>query len=154
MSRLTRAHQKILSNIEEYGWHVLKVMESEDRIGFCYSVGLYKTFQHPEIIIIGLKPELGHILINSIGTDIQNGFTYESGMRYPNILDDFDCLMLQVDNGYYDMYFGLGQWYYQSADFPVLQCIYPTVQGIYPWEKDWPSDLNDVQPILGNLAIR
>ena len=43
---------KVLSDIEEYGWHVVKVMEDNSGPGFCYSIGLFKTFGHPEIMIV------------------------------------------------------------------------------------------------------
>lgn len=152
MAELTQGDKKLLADIDEFGWHVLKVMEDDQGPGFCYSVGLFKTFNHPEIIIVGLKLDLAHLLINNIGEDIKNGRTYQSGQFYPDILTNFDCLMLQATEDNYDEYFGYGQWYYNGADFPVLQCIYPTVKDVYPWEADWPTEIQSLQPILGDLT--
>lgn len=67
---MTTADKKLLSDIDSHGWHVLKIMDDDNGSSFCYSVGLFKTFNHPEIIIIGLKPDLAHTLINNIGEDI------------------------------------------------------------------------------------
>jgi len=147
---LDNGDKKLIDDIEKVGWHVLKVLEDDNGPGFAYSVGLFKTFQHPEIIIIGLKLDLAHILINNIGEDIKNGKQYQSGQLYTDILDDFKCLMLDVPKKNYKKYVGYGRWYYEGNNFPLLQCIYPTVKGIYPWEKDWPEDIIDLQPILGD----
>jgi hypothetical protein len=152
MSELTRVDKKLLSDIEMYGWHTLKVLEDENGPGFCYTVGFYKTFNHPEIVIIGLNPDLAHVLINNIGEDIKNGITYQSGQFYAEIIDNFNCLLLTVNKENYSEYFGYANWYYQNNNFPVLQCIYPTVKGIYPWEDEWPISIQDMQPILGDLT--
>lgn len=141
---------KLIADIGQFGWHVLKVLEDDKGPGFAYSVGLFKTFKHPEIIIVGLKLDLAHILINNIGEDIKNGKHFQSGQSYTDILDDFKCLMLDVTKDNYKEYVGYGRWYYQGDNFPLLQCIYPTVKGIYPWETEWPSDIKDLQPILGD----
>lgn len=152
--RLTEGDKKLLSDIEEYGWHVLKILAEGEEPGFCYSVGLYNSFKHPEIVIIGLRPELAHVLVNNIGEDIKNGLKLESGKFYSNILDNFDCLMINVDKDKYEEYFGYGLWYYRDTHFPVLQCIYPTIKGIYPWEDNWPKDIKSLQPLLGNVDIK
>jgi len=58
--------------------------------------------------------------------------------------------MIDVTKDNYKEYVGYGRWYYQGDNFPLLQCIYPTVKGIYPWEKEWPADIKTLQPILGD----
>ncbi len=153
MEKITVSDQKLLTDITEFGWHVVKVMEEGENPRFAYSVGLYDSFGHPEIIMVGLKFDLLHLLINNIGEEIRNGKQYTPGKFYAEILDDFNCLMLKMEKKYYSDYMGYANWYYkrQNKDFPVLQCIYPTVKGIYPWEKDWPNEIKNLQPILGNI---
>jgi hypothetical protein len=73
---MDKGDEKLLNDIEKYGWHVVKVMEDDRGPRFAYSVGLYKTYNHPKIIIIGLKLDLAHVLINNIGEDIKNGKIY------------------------------------------------------------------------------
>lgn len=152
MTKLTRSDKKLLSDINTHGWHVLKIMGDDNGPGFCYSVGLFKTFKHPEILIIGLKLDLAHTLINNIGEDIRTGKNFLSGQFYKDILDGYECLMLDVNKDYYDQYFGYAKWYYKNNDFPVLQCIYPTVKGVFPWDKFWPNEIKNLQPVLGQLS--
>jgi hypothetical protein len=148
---LDKGDKKLIADIHKFGWHVLNVTDDNRGPRFSYSVGLFKTFGHPEIVIVGLKHELAHVLINNIGFDIKNGMKYQSGQFYADILDDFQCLMIEVNKKYYREHVGYALWYYKGDNFPLLQCIYPTVNGIYPWEKEWPEDIRDLQPILGDV---
>ncbi|MCC6372752.1 MAG: DUF4262 domain-containing protein [Bacteroidia bacterium] len=148
---MTPSDKKLHSDIESHGWHVLKVLADDTGPEFCYSVGLYKTFNHPEILIVGLNLDLAHSLINNIGEDIRAGKIFLSGQFYSNILENFKCLLYDVDKSYYDEYFGYANWYYANKDFPVLQCIYPTVNGVFPWDKNWPEEIKNLQPILGQI---
>jgi hypothetical protein len=148
---MDKGDKKLLRDIKKYGWHVLKVMEDDNGPAFAYSIGLYKTFKHPEIIIVGLNLDLAHSLINNIGEDIKNGMIYKSGEFYADIIESFKCLMVSVSQDNYGEYMGYGYWFYKNYDFPLLQCIYPTVKGIFPWESSWPEEIKDIQPILGTF---
>lgn len=44
MTALTESDKKVLHDIDQFGWHVVKIMEDEDEPGFCFSIGLHKTF--------------------------------------------------------------------------------------------------------------
>jgi hypothetical protein len=46
--------RKALADVQNHGWHVLKVMEDDRGPAFAYTVGLYHSFRHPELIIVGL----------------------------------------------------------------------------------------------------
>jgi Domain of unknown function (DUF4262) len=142
---------RIKEDIELYNCHVIKVMEEDDLPGFGYSIGLFERFNHSEVIIVGLKLDLIHSLINSIAEGVSNGKRFESYTFYPDILDNFDCFVVDVANSNYDEYVGQALSYYGNRDFPLVQCIYPTVKGAYPWQDEWPKDINGLQPILGNV---
>lgn len=150
MNTLSDNDQKLLNDIAEYGWHVVKVMEDEVGPGFGYSVGLYKTYGHPEVIVIGLKLDLIHSIINGIGEDIRSGKIFDTGHYYTGLIEGFDCYFTRVEKKYYDEYVGYAKWYYEGANFPLTQCVYPTIKGIYPWDKEWPKELQTRQPVLGN----
>jgi hypothetical protein len=150
---LSEGDKKLLSDIEEYGLHVIYVLEDESGPGFGYSVGLFHTYNHPEILIIGLKQELIHSIINSIGDEVKKGNKFESKSFYSNLIEEFDCYFIDVKEEFYKEYVGYGLWYYEYNEFPLLQCIYPTIKGVYPWEKEWPDSIKDLQPILGDVEI-
>ena len=151
MDELSENDKQLVNNIEIYGWHVIKVMEDEIGPGFGYSIGLFKTFGHPEIIIIGLELDLIHLLINNIGEDIRNGKTFQAGQYYPGIIESVNCFFTSVDKKHYAEYVSYAQWYYKDVEFPLLQCVYPIVKTIYPWQSDWPKEIKNQQPILGDI---
>lgn len=138
---------KVQDNIDKYGWHIISVLADDCGPGFSYSIGLDESFGHPELIFVGLKTELSQILINNIGHSVKGGTVYENDLFYSDILDGFQCQMLRVDYQYYDDYVGQAKNYYNSP-FPLLQCIYPTVNGVYPWEEECPESLRLNQPLL------
>lgn len=90
MESLSGSDKKFLNDIAEYGWNVTKVLEDESGPGFGYSAGLFKTFKHPEIIIIGLKVDLIHSIINGIGEGVKAGKTFQPGHYYSGLIDGFD----------------------------------------------------------------
>ena len=47
---------KILTDVEDYGMHVLHVPEDDKKPGGSFSVGLWHTFEQPEVIVFGLPP--------------------------------------------------------------------------------------------------
>src|SRR3954466_13125918 len=54
--RRKRARERVASDIEEYGWHVLNVapLEGDERQEWwSYTIGLIKTYDHPEICMFG-----------------------------------------------------------------------------------------------------
>lgn len=142
---------KLQENIDLYGLQVQHVLEDESGPAFSYSVGLFKTYGHAEIIMVGLKQKLAHLLINNMALDIKDGKVYKPQSFEAGILDDFDCYIIDVDKANYDAYVGQAQGYYQGDEFPLIQCIYPTVKGVFPWEEEWPDEIKNLQPILGTL---
>lgn len=132
--------ERIKSDIEKFSCHIINVIEDDDNPEFTYTVGFYEKFKKPEIIIIGLKQELAHTLLNNIAFDLENGKSYEAGKFYEGVLDDFLCYFGEVPKSEYKEYVGYALWYYEGDNFPLLQLIYPTVKGIFPWQKSLPED--------------
>lgn len=149
MSITAELEIKLQSDIELFGWHVIKVPEDNLGPSVGYSIGFYHTFEHPEIIIIGLELDALHYLINRIGDSIRLGTIFQSGQFYSNLIEGVDCYFTSVDSVFYKEYVSYAETYYKGANFPILQCIYPTLSGIYPWQNEWPVELKNVQPILG-----
>jgi hypothetical protein len=135
-----KSEQKALDDIREYGLHIIMVGEDDKGPGFAYSIGLFENYAHPEVIIIGLKPELSHRLLNNMAYDIKEGKTFSTGEFHEDILDDFLCYFGDVPQNKYRDYVGWDCWYYEGDDFPLIQCVYPTVKGIFPWEPIFPED--------------
>jgi hypothetical protein len=134
------AERKALSDVKTHGLHIVHVMEDTGNPAFSYTVGLFENYLHPEIIIIGLKHELSHVLLNNMAYDIKNGKNYTSKEFHEGVLDDFLCYFGEVPTSDYQNYVGWANWFYEGYDFPLVQCVYPTVKGKFPWDVDFPED--------------
>lgn len=140
--------QKAIADVEQFGCHVIHVMEQDDLPPFAYSVGIEKTSQAPELVVIGLKRPLAHFIINEYNRRVRGGDRFEAGQRVSGFLERFDCQLRSVDPSYYREYFGWNLWFYKGARFRVLQLVYPTVEGIWPWEAGANEWFRGRQPLL------
>lgn len=132
--------RQAIADIEKYGLHIIAVAEDDRGPGFAYSIGLFENYAHPEIIIIGLKQSLAHKLLNNMAFDIKKGKTFTTGEFHAEVLDDFLCYFGDVPKAHYRDIVGWARWFYEGDEFPLVQCVYPTVKGKFPWESDFPEE--------------
>jgi hypothetical protein len=144
---------KALSDISEYGCHVLGVMEGEGQPRFSYSIGIGKQQSKPDLIIVGLKSELAHSMINNYKDRLLDGETFEPGKYYSDFLEGFDVCFVEVDKSHYGEYLGWGLWFYDSYDFEMLQLIWPTTEGVWPWDDRKSDFYMWSQPILNESGV-
>lgn len=146
---MLKTNQKIKSDIKKHDLHIIHVLEEDGEPNFSYTIGLYETYKKSEIFIIGLKQDMHQVLLNNIAYDYKQGSEFTSGKMYDDILDDYECMMLDVDKKYYEEYLGMAIDYYQRKDFPVMQIIWPTPSNMFPFDKDAPDGFKKWQPVLG-----
>jgi type IV secretory pathway TrbD component len=89
-----------------------------------FSVGLWHSFQQPEVSMFGLQmPDMG-TWINRIGEQIKAGHPPRPLELRSGILEGFDVQWRAVNESWYRALFGYGIWFYQSW-FPMLQMVWP-----------------------------
>ena len=81
---------------------------------------------------------------------LKNGENFEIGKWYSGFFEDFDVCFERVAGKHFKEYFGWSIWYHKGRNFEMLQLIYPTTSGFYPWDTDFPADLLAWQPILSD----
>jgi Domain of unknown function (DUF4262) len=142
------ASMKLLENVEKFGWHVMLITEEKDTPGWAFSVGLYHTFKHPEIVIFGLPKDGMHAFINVIGEDIRAGRVYRSDDADTELIPGYTTTFQTVEKIWYGPFLGYATWFYEGIDFPVLQCIWPDKKNKFPWDADYNPELLRLQPLL------
>jgi hypothetical protein len=140
--------EKVLADVAEHGWHVVRIFEQEDAPGWAFSIGLYRSFGHPEIIVFGLNPGLMHSIINSVGAEARAGNRVEADNHYPGLIEGYSCTFKGVSKIWYPLFMGYAMWFYKGSDFPALQCIWPDKQSRYPWESGFNQAWLSAQPLL------
>ncbi|MFC5270776.1 DUF4262 domain-containing protein [Adhaeribacter terreus] len=143
------ATQSIINaDIENNGCHIV-VVEADDYLpAFAYTIGLFQTYGHPEIICFGLAPEVLKTLLQDAQKLIKQGKKLIPGYLFPEFLKGFNAQFLRVNPEYYANYFPLAQHFYNFRSFPALQLVWPDKQQKFPWEAGFNADLKFNQPLL------
>ncbi|AZO02071.1 DUF4262 domain-containing protein [Mesorhizobium sp. M2A.F.Ca.ET.043.02.1.1] len=140
---------KALADIDEFGCHILYVLEEDEVPPFAYSVGIEHNFGVPELVVIGLKPELSMTIVNEYCRRVRGGERFRIGERASGFLGGgFDCQFGAVHPDHYPEYFGWNIWFYDGPDFRIMQLIFPTTSGVWPWDAEADEWVRKRQPLL------
>jgi hypothetical protein len=143
------AEKRIIEDVQKYGFHKALIEDDGYLPGFVYSIGFFKTYQHPEIIIFGLKTDVMNNLIHHVGEEIKKGKRFLTGIDYEGFLSNYPIRFIEVDKEHYSDYLGYCGWFYnQTFDFPTYQLVWTDKEGKYPWEEGFFEDWKFKQPIL------
>lgn len=146
-----RFEEKAVSDIKKHGVHVLNVFDPEgNNPKFNYSVGLWYSYEHPEVLIYGLDADISTRLINDIAEKCRNGDAKaQHGMISSEYVKNFDVKFIEAPKSEYKEHFGWANWLYQGDEFPVLQMVFPDKHGNWPWSEKASDDFKWFQPVLG-----
>ncbi|PRO71507.1 DUF4262 domain-containing protein [Alteromonas alba] len=127
--------EEIKKNIKEYGWHFLFVFDPNgEHEDFSYSIGLEESFDHPEIVIFGLKKESAHAIISDIVEDIKSGIKMESDKKLGNVIGgNFEVIFKPIKIRAYKEYLGTAVDYYDKP-FRAQIMFWPDKSNILPTE--------------------
>ncbi len=138
----------IIENVNKYGWHVA-LFESDNYLpSFGYTIGLWKNFNHPELITFTLETSIIHSVLNNAGNDIKKGNKIILNKNYNNYLDKFEVQFLSVADDNINDWFGYGLWFNDYKIFPALQLIWPDKKNKFPWEDKFDPKYKLYQPLL------
>jgi Domain of unknown function (DUF4262)/Domain of unknown function (DUF4265) len=129
--------ENITHHVEDFGWSVVKIKAELSLPGFAYTIGLYKSFNHPEVIVTALPSDTAHTLLNIIAEKVRSGFCFELGARYEDILHNYPVMFCKMGIQHYNEYCGLGNWYYSHKSYPVFQCLWPDKSFRFPGEAEF-----------------
>jgi hypothetical protein len=97
-------------------------------------IGLHYSFNHPEVIILGLPIDASMEIVNVMGKQIEAGVRYEADREYADILQDpFRSTLKPFERAAYRDFVGYALWFYENDEFPLLQCFWPDKQHRLPW---------------------
>jgi len=79
--------RKLLTSVKNVGWHVLNIYADETGPEYSFSVGLFYTFGAPEVLVMGLKHEIAHRLINEVGAHLATGKRFQEFERSSDLVN-------------------------------------------------------------------
>jgi hypothetical protein len=144
--------QKILDNIEKYGWHVVAVMGGPEGPPFAYTIGLMDSYQHPELILLGLQPETIHEIFKTVVEHVKAGRSFVEPVRYEDVIVGYACATRPVHPSQQPGFFGYGLWYRhhvgRTGSLEAIQVFWPDRNGCFPWEDGCDEVAVHLQPLL------
>ena len=146
---LAPADRKLFDDIDEFGVHIVHVPDDEGAPGFSFTVGLWHTFEQPEVVVFGLPEDVAHDLLNAIADDAAEDKKFLPGTRHEGVLVGYPVRFFDVPKDRYDDYLGSAVWAYEGSDFPCVQLVWPDKQGRWPWEPGARDGFAASQPVLG-----
>jgi hypothetical protein len=142
------SEKRIIEAVDKYGWHVTLIESDGYNPSFAYTIGLKKTYEHPELIILGLGTKLMGELLNIAGDLIKNGHKIDLAKEYDDFLNGYNCQFIKMNKNYYSDYLGYGIWFNKGCDFETYQLVWPNKKGNFPWNKVDDEYFDFRQPLL------
>ena len=124
--------------IERYGWTCMSIFAHEESgtPDFSYTVGLTKTFQHPELVIAGLTQHAAHSVLITAVSFIERGTVFTNGAEVEGVVVGYRVRFRSVNLGRCAaVSFGVSNVYY-GRRVPRLQLLWPDVDGAFPGDPD------------------
>jgi hypothetical protein len=138
---------KVVENIEKYGSHVVQISLSNFVPGWSFTIGLYELLRQPEVIVIGLKPDLAISVLNEIARRMREG-RFQPETRASDLMGNVECEFRLIERKWLRQTMGYAVWFYGDDNFPAIQCIYPDMNNKLPWEQGFDKSWRDRQPLL------
>jgi hypothetical protein len=144
--------EKLISDVQKFGWTVMLIAETEYMPSFAYTVGLWKNFNHPELISFGFSLNNLQLILNNAGDLIKDGKVFDLRKRFDDFFEKNDVEFIKVDERNKEDYFGKAINYYKSIDFPALQLVWSDRNNLLPWEEGFEEEFKFKQPLLDRNA--
>jgi Domain of unknown function (DUF4262) len=123
------AERKVLADVKKFGWHCLNIFEEDGKPPWTFSIGFHKTWNFPELIVIGLKREVAHSTLNIVATQLAEGTRLDLALASDELFNDFACCFVEVPTPMYREYVGTARWFYGGDAFPLYQIIWLSGDG-------------------------
>lgn len=169
-------HRQLVRDVEKYGFHIMMVRKSlHEEHGhelsaadqererrwrhipdWSYTIGLYHTYGHPEIVVFTLDENIVKPLFWDLARAMQAGRAFVPGGVYEGALPSFEgqqCAFERVSPEWNQPLFGFANWFYRERAFPVLQYLWPDRFGHFAWEKDVGEHILSAQPVLSEPPV-
>jgi hypothetical protein len=144
---LDRADLRLLADVAQSGFHVVESSPGEAP-PHAHTVGLFRSWDHPEVAVFGLAPEVVQAAVARLAERVRRGERFDHGDVVDGILEDRAVTFRRIVPRHYAEFLGRAVWYHGGARFPALQAVWADADGRFPWDRWFPRELRDVQPVL------
>lgn len=145
---VARRDRDILDAVASRGFLVVSASPRTSGPNWAFSIGLFHSFGHPELLVFGLPVEAMQSILGNLGERIRDGAVFRDGFVSSEVLGGCDVTFRAVARRWYPFVLGFANWFYRSRPFPVLQLLWPNRKHEFPWDHSPSIDSRAVQPLL------
>jgi hypothetical protein len=138
---------RLMADVAQVGYHVVSCAASGGAPARAFSVGLFRTFDHPEVAFFALPVAALEAAVRRVGERVRAGERLDEGSVEEGLVDGRAVTFRRVAARHYGGHLGHAVWYHGGARFPALQAIW-SADGLFPWDRWFPRELRDAQPVL------
>ncbi len=139
---------RLLADVSQRGWHAVVVAPEGPGPASAFSVGLFRSFDHPEVAVFGLAPEVLETAADRMARRVRDGERFDDGDLAEGVIDGRSVAFRRIVPRHYPARLGYAVWYHGGPRFPALQCVWANPDGHFPWDRWFPRELRDAQPVL------
>ena len=139
----------LLGEVAAQGWQLVVREGLSQQISYAYTVGLYRNFDHPEVIVSGQSVEKLKEMLQRICQRVEAGDLLVELAEVGGIFEKYyDVVFRTVLKKNYPRCFDRAIWFYQGTQFPAMQCVWPNYQHLYPFDAHY-----DNRGVKGQLKL-
>ena len=150
---LDRADLAVLADVADRGFHVDAVPARDEAPAHAFTVGLFRSFDHPEVIVFGPAPLDLEELVERLGERVRRGERFEEGAVATGVLPGRPVVFRRVAARHYPAWLAHAAWYHGGLRFPAVQGVWPDSAGNFPWDRWYPRSLRSSQPVLDGREL-
>jgi hypothetical protein len=145
---LDLADLRLMADVAQAGFHCAVSAGDQDQAQHAFSVGFFRSWDHPEVALFGLPPSAMRTAIERIADRIRAGERFEHGDFAEAIVSGREVAFRRIVSRHYAANLGHAVWYHGGARFPALQAVWADGEGHFPWERWFHRELRPAQPVL------
>lgn len=116
---------------------------------YLYSIGLWHSFQHPEIIVLGLHNDAAARIGQLVGEKVASGHKYAQGEIDHELIHGYETMFLNMPRSLSARWMLSDNWLYGEENFPIFQIVFQDEDRNWPWDDEAPIQFLRNQPLLG-----
>ncbi len=138
---------RLLADVAQSGFHVVEAAPDQGP-PHASTVGLFRSWDHPEVAVFGRAPEVLRAAVARIGERVRKGERFDHGDVADGVLEEGAVAFRRIVPRHYSEFLVRATWYHGGARFPALQAVWTDADGRFPWDRWFARELRDAQPVL------
>lgn len=136
---------EVAERVAEHGYTYTYVM---DALPFCYTTGLWQTYQHPELFLYGLSHPDAVGILRVLIDQIEQGVRLAPGI-VPSELFNLPVALIEIPKDEMPARLNISSAFYGDLRFQALQVVISDRNGLLPWQPGCDPEVAKMQPLLG-----